>query len=39
MPFSFSIEGAYNVTHPSGYPDWLIGIELNWILSRKAEKH
>jgi len=31
--FSVSVEGAYNVVHHSGSPDWLLGVELNWILT------
>lgn len=36
MPFSFSVEGAYNVVRPSDGPEWLVGFELNWILSRPS---
>lgn len=37
VPFSFSIEGAYNVRRASGEPEWLVGIELNWILPKHSK--
>jgi len=36
-PFSLSIQAAYNVVHHSSNPDWLIGVELNWILTKRSK--
>jgi hypothetical protein len=37
QPFSFSLEGAYNVAIPSSAaPRWEIGIELSWIFIRRS---
>ena len=39
VPFSFSLEGAYNVVRPADTPQWLVGIELNWILTGHSKTH
>lgn len=38
-PLSFSIEAAYNAVRPSDGPEWLIGVELNWILPGHPRRH
>jgi hypothetical protein len=39
VPFSFSLEGGYNVIRPSDTPRWLVGFELNWILTGHSKTH
>jgi hypothetical protein len=37
VPFSFSLEWGYNVVRPPEIPRWLVGFELNWIISRPSK--
>ena len=37
VPFSLSVEGGFNVVRPSDYPEWLVGVELNWILTGQSK--
>jgi hypothetical protein len=39
VPLSLSLEAGYNVVRPSDSPEWLIGIELNWILTQRSKGH
>jgi hypothetical protein len=39
VPFSFSLEGGYNVVCASDTPRWLVGVELNWILAGHSRAH
>ena len=39
VPFSFSVEWGYNVARPPEFPRWVVGFELNWIVSRPSRPH
>ena len=39
MPFSLSVEGGYNMVRSSNFPEWVVGIELNWIFSGHSKVH